>query len=378
MRKRNLYNPIPHKKYIINGMVVDTYYYNIPKSERPISDKKTPSKTNIVNADTKGEGIYHPSCKIPKIYIQINISENEIRIGANRILYDYKKDDYKKIEKLSPYFLVGIITCQYHSLFYRLQTDYYDNYNGFYRIVDHNHINAARYTIRALRKLLDILSKFKLRTKSDYGKIIDDLESYFGSLKQIEGFYKEFENNNNSPHNDIDRERVKDLYSRYTDLLRLGENIVSYDEGVYKTPESVKRPRSAILPRSPTSPRKLFSFGKKNVNDKVRSNKLRSKMVIGSKSQVYKGTAEKTKGGLTKKDIIRVKDKYGNIRYKSKDQRKTGRKKSTFRAKWTKAMKQARKELMREGVIEPGMFVPVGGSTAAGRALHKRIKELIH
>ena len=43
------------------------------------------------------------------------------------------------------------------------------------------------------------------------------------------------------------------------------------------------------------------------------NNKSRKKIKIGSKAQVYHGTANKTSGGLTKKQIY--KDKYG--RYKS-------------------------------------------------------------
>ena len=100
-------------------------------------------------------------------------------------------------------------------------------------------------------------------------------------------------------------------------------------------------------------------------------------LYYGSKTQVYHGTAYTTKGGLKKKDIKRIKDKYGNIRYKSKDQQKSGKKKRTFREKWAKAMKKARKELIKEGEIEKGDFVPVGGKTSQGKKLLKRIRELI-
>ncbi len=97
----------------------------------------------------------------------------------------------------------------------------------------------------------------------------------------------------------------------------------------------------------------------------------------GSKLQVYNGTAKYTKGGLVKKDIIRIKDSTGNYRYKSKKQQSSGKKKTTFRAKWSMAMKKARKELISEGIIDKSDFVPVGGSTAAGKQLLKRIKFVI-
>jgi predicted metal-dependent peptidase len=101
-------------------------------------------------------------------------------------------------------------------------------------------------------------------------------------------------------------------------------------------------------------------------------------LYYGSKSQVYKGTAKMTKGGLQKKDIKRIKDKYGNIRYKSKDQQKSGKKKRSFREKWANAMRKARKELIKEGVIDKGDFVPVGGSSREGKALLKRIREIVY
>ncbi len=96
----------------------------------------------------------------------------------------------------------------------------------------------------------------------------------------------------------------------------------------------------------------------------------------GSKAEVFHGTARYTKGGLTKKDIKLVKDKYGNERYKSKRQQAAGRKKGTFRDKWSKAMKSARKELVKEGVIDRDSgFVPVGGTSKEGKALLKRTRE---
>ena len=97
----------------------------------------------------------------------------------------------------------------------------------------------------------------------------------------------------------------------------------------------------------------------------------------GSKSQVYNGTAKMTKGGLVKSDIKRLDDGYGNIRYKSKKQQSSGKKANSFRAKWAKAMKKARKELIKENVITKGEFVPVGGKTKAGKALLKRIRSIM-
>jgi len=96
----------------------------------------------------------------------------------------------------------------------------------------------------------------------------------------------------------------------------------------------------------------------------------------GSKAEVFHGSAKFTKGGLAKKDIKLVKDKYGNERYKSKKQQAAGHKKGTFREKWAKAMKSSRKELIKEKVIDKDSgFVPVGGTSKEGKALLKRIRE---
>ena len=95
----------------------------------------------------------------------------------------------------------------------------------------------------------------------------------------------------------------------------------------------------------------------------------------GSKAEVFHGNAKYTKGGLTKKDLVLVKDKYGNARYKSRKQQSAGKKKNSFRAKWASAMKKARKELIKEKILAKDVgFVPVGGTSKEGKALLKRIR----
>ena len=69
-------------------------------------------------------------------------------------------------------------------------------------------------------------------------------------------------------------------------------------------------------------------------------------MTIGSKYQVYNGFAERTSGGLTQPDIVRVKVN-GAYRYKSrKQQNKSNKSKSQIaRHRWTTAYKEALDEL---------------------------------
>jgi oligoribonuclease NrnB/cAMP/cGMP phosphodiesterase (DHH superfamily) len=96
----------------------------------------------------------------------------------------------------------------------------------------------------------------------------------------------------------------------------------------------------------------------------------------GSKAEVYHGVAKFTKGELTKKDIIRVNDGYGNYRYKSKKQQTMGKKKNSFIKNWAKMVKKAKTQLKKEGMEISG-FVPVGGKSKEGKALLKRTKELM-
>lgn len=81
-------------------------------------------------------------------------------------------------------------------------------------------------------------------------------------------------------------------------------------------------------------------------------------IVIGSKLQVYNGTATQTSGGLTKKDIVRVVDN-DMVRYKSKKQQVNGakpnKKSQKARAEWTKATKKAYKYLQSVHDDEKGI-----------------------
>lgn len=75
---------------------------------------------------------------------------------------------------------------------------------------------------------------------------------------------------------------------------------------------------------------------------------------IGTKSQVWKGSALKTAGGLTKNDIKRVKQPKGTYRYISKTKSQTQKGNP-----WVTAVSKARKQL---GITD---FLPVKKPTGA-------------
>jgi hypothetical protein len=92
---------------------------------------------------------------------------------------------------------------------------------------------------------------------------------------------------------------------------------------------------------------------------------MKSKIAKGklAKASVFRGTKEKTSGGLTKTNL--TKNKRGKI--VSKKSHSAGQKAYKNISAWTKACQQARKKLGIKG------FCPVGGKSAQGKA-HSRIR----
>merc|ERR1712226_1285112 len=92
-----------------------------------------------------------------------------------------------------------------------------------------------------------------------------------------------------------------------------------------------------------------------------------SKIAKGKRAKlsVFKGTKEKTVGGLKKSDL--TKSKSGKI--VSKKQSARGKKVyAKYLSKWTSSVAKARKALGVKG------FAAVGGKTKAGQALYAKAK----
>ena len=96
---------------------------------------------------------------------------------------------------------------------------------------------------------------------------------------------------------------------------------------------------------------------------KAMKKKAVSKVAKGrmAKSVVFRGTKEKTVGGLTKSDLIR--NKYGKIVSKKASLRA---KKNNFIKGWTTAVQKARKALGLKGFV----------AIKKGSPLYKKAKEL--
>merc|ERR1712176_217018 len=88
-----------------------------------------------------------------------------------------------------------------------------------------------------------------------------------------------------------------------------------------------------------------------------------------AKAAVFAGRKEKTVGGLTKASL--TKSKTGKVVSKQASARAKKAYASSSIKKWAEACKAARKALGLKG------FVPMGGKTAAGKALYAKAKSLL-
>merc|ERR1719323_2056625 len=87
-----------------------------------------------------------------------------------------------------------------------------------------------------------------------------------------------------------------------------------------------------------------------------------------AKALVFRGSKQKTQGGLTKE--LLMKNKSGRIVSKAMSAQARKRFASSALKKWCDAMKQARKELGITG------FCAVNGKTANGKALYVKAKAI--
>merc|ERR1719253_273375 len=113
--------------------------------------------------------------------------------------------------------------------------------------------------------------------------------------------------------------------------------------------------------------------GMKKAGMKKAGMKAMKKSVIArgkrSKVTVFLGSKAKTSGGLTKEKL--TKNKRGKIVSKAASANGKKRFQSNGLKAWADATKKARKELGIKG------FCPVGGKTAAGKALYAKVKSLL-
>merc|ERR1712203_761186 len=88
-----------------------------------------------------------------------------------------------------------------------------------------------------------------------------------------------------------------------------------------------------------------------------------------ARAVVFRGSKEKTSGGMTKASL--TKNKNGKIVSRAASQRSKKAYANSGIKKWADAVKQARKALNLKG------FVAIGGKSATGKALYAKAKALL-
>ena len=126
--------------------------------------------------------------------------------------------------------------------------------------------------------------------------------------------------------------------------------------------------KTAMKKAMKSSAMKSSAMKSKNSAMKAMKKKAVSKIATGkrAKSVVFRGTKEKTSGGLAKTQLM--KNKRGKI--VSKKMHAKGKAIQKFAQRWLDSVMTARKELGIKG------FCAVGGKSAQGKALYAKAKAL--
>jgi len=116
---------------------------------------------------------------------------------------------------------------------------------------------------------------------------------------------------------------------------------------------------------------KKKSRGKKSSARRRRQKRTRGRkcQIRQSYSRVFAGKAKKTLGGLQKKDLVR--NKQGKIVSKKRSEQAKALYRKHKLDRYFKCVLAAKKALGQSK-----KFVPIGGKTAKGQQLHKKIQEL--
>ena len=129
--------------------------------------------------------------------------------------------------------------------------------------------------------------------------------------------------------------------------------------------------KAAAMKKSAGGMKKSGAMKAMKAMKRVMKAKKVSKVAKGklARSIVFRGGKEKTVGGMTKDKL--TKNKLGKVVSKKASARAKRAYAGSAIKKWAEATKAARKALGLTG------FVPVGGRTAAGKALYAKAKTLL-
>ena len=192
LTRKRIVEPETSKQFTICGRDIDTFYYNIPKEQRGITNQVTPNKGHIRPAK-QFTGKHHPTCKIRfGKYNDLNVSETQIKYKTNIVYNPSDVKSIREINEIDPILAVSMLVCQFHSLNKRLTADIKRINNGF--DIDFGHMKAAYTIIQNVNQSLDILyilhenNKFK-EEDFQYDCIMNSIKTYFGDVHIIKRLY---------------------------------------------------------------------------------------------------------------------------------------------------------------------------------------------
>merc|ERR1712154_176141 len=112
---------------------------------------------------------------------------------------------------------------------------------------------------------------------------------------------------------------------------------------------SRKRRASTRRARVPRAPKRRVSRKRASRKRVTRRAVRKPKKIVGSMRRVWSGTADKTKGGLIKKDLMM--NKRGKVVSKKQSTRGAKQFKKSGLGRWAQACQRARKELGLTGFV---------------------------
>ena len=273
-RRRRVIEPEESKQFTICGRDIDTFYYNIPKQQRGLSNITTPNKT-YTRPSSAYSGKYHPICKIRlDSYNVLNVSETDIKYKTNIVYDPLNTRSISEINNIDPILAVSMLVCQFHSLNKRLESYIVRIKNRSY--IDTPHMNAAYYIIDNVKKslrILDILDKNKkLSIDFNYICIMNSISTYFGNIDVIEKIFNMIKDYNTIY-----------LDPRYSNDFEYKNRIVNFIDNIYLNeyknkieptpPKLIKRSRSNIAHYN-NNINNINNINKENKEPKMKNNKI--------------------------------------------------------------------------------------------------------
>ena len=297
--RKRIVEPETSKQFTICGRDIDTFYYNIPKEQRGITNEVTPNKGHI-RPSKPFTGKHHPTCKIRfGKYNDLNVSETQIKYKTNIIYNPSDVKSIREINEIDPILAVSMLVCQFHSLNKRLTADIKRINNGF--DIDFGHMKAAYTIIQNVNQSLDILyilhenNKFK-EEDFQYDCIMNSINLYFGDVHIIKRLY-DMIRDYNKIYNNVKYRHDIQYKNRVIDFINK-TYMTEYKQTITPTPSKlIKRSRNNVntINRINTinNSNNIQNKEPQNINKNINSNSNKKAKINIQRSSSPKDTTKK-------------------------------------------------------------------------------------